>query len=193
MKQLALIGSWGADIQGQNKPGEGEGGVASFCVDENTGNLQIINRAAPTVNAGGLCISADGRFAWSTDERKDRDGYHGSGGGVCAYRIEEDGSVTFLNSVSSAGGYPCYCTVDSGNRFVFAVNHGNHEEVVSRSVRYPDGTFGCERVYDEGSIGMFPIQVDGSLGSCCELIGFRGHGVNEWFQWTCRKICSGRR
>ena len=184
MKQLALVGSWGADIQGVNKPGEGEGGVASFRVDEENGSLTFISRAAPAVNAGGLCVSADGRFAWSTDERKDIDGYHGSGGGVCAYRVGDDGAMTWLNTVSSAGAYPCYCTVDSKSRYVFAVNHGNHEEVVSRSMRLPDGTFGCERVYDEGSLGMFPILEDGSLGPCCELVGFRGHGVNEWFQWT---------
>ena len=184
MKQIALIGSWGADIQGVNKPGAGEGGVASFRMDERDGRLQLINRAAPTVNAGGLCITSDYRFAYSTDERKDIDGHHGSGGGICAYRIEDDGSMTFLNAVSSAGAYPCYCTVDSKSRFVFAVNHGNHEEVVSRSVQYPDGSFGCERVYDEGSIGLFPIRQDGSLGPCCELVGFRGHGVKEWFQWT---------
>ena len=184
MRQIALIGSWGADIQGNNKPGEGEGGVASFAITPDTGALHFINRAAPAVNAGGLCITSDYKFAYSTDERKDINGYHGSGGGVCAYRIEGDGSMTYLNTVSSAGAYPCYCTVDSKSRFVFAVNHGNHEEVVSRSVRLPDGSFGCERVYDEGSIGLFPIQPDGSLGPCCELIGFRGHGVNEWFQWT---------
>ena len=182
MKEIALIGSWGTDIQGVNKPGEGEGGVGSFLVTDD--GLQFISRAARAVNAGGMCVTKDGRFVYSTDERKDRDGYHGSGGGICAYRLKTDGSVEFINSVSSAGAYPAYCTVDSRSRFVFAVNHGNHEEVVSRSVRYEDGTFGCERVYDEGSLGMFPIREDGSVGPCCELAGFRGHGTVEWFQWT---------
>lgn len=182
MKKIALIGSWGADIQGVNRPGEGEGGVGSYEVTR--GGLRLISRAAGKVNAGGLCVTADGRFVYSTDERKDIDGYHGSGGGICAYRLNEDGGIKFINSVSSAGAYPAYCTVDSRSRFVFAVNHGNHEEVVSRSVRYEDGTFGCERVYDEGSIGLFPIRKDGSIGACCELIGFRGHGTVEWFQWT---------
>lgn len=182
MRQIALIGSWGTDIQGTTKPGEGEGGVASFNVEED--GLKIINRVVPSVNAGGLCVSADNHFAYSTDERKDRDGHHGSGGGVCAYRISDEGEVIFLNSVSSAGAYPAYCTVDSQRRFVFAVNHGNHEEVVSRSIRNSDGTYGCERVYDEGSVGMFPILQDGTLGPCRELKGFKGHGTLEFYQWT---------
>lgn len=182
MEQLSLIGSWGSDIQGNNKPGEGEGGVASFRVT-NTG-LVFVDRAAPSVNAGGLCVSADGNYAYSTDERKNRGARHGTGGGICAYQIEKSGRLRFLNSVSSAGAYPAYCTVDSKRRFVFAVNHGNHEEVVTRSVRNEDGTFGCEPVYDEGSIGMFPILPNGAVGPCCELVPFSGHGTLEWYQWT---------
>ena len=182
MKEVALVGSWGADIQGQNKPGEGEGGVGVF--DILPERLQLISRAAPSVNAGGLCVTADGKYAYSTDERKDRDGYHGTGGGICAYRLHEDGTIELINAVSSAGAYPAYCCVDSKSRFVFAVNHGNHEEVVTRSVKYEDGTSGCERVFDEGSIGLFPIQPDGSIGRCSELVGFNGHGTVEWFQWT---------
>lgn len=183
MKQIAYVGAWGADIQGQTKPKDGNGGVAAFEITQDNKSI-FINQDAFHVNAGGLCVSADGKYVYTTDERKDLGGYHGNGGGVCAFKVKENGAVEYINEVSSAGAYPAYCTVDSKNRYVFAVNHGNHEEVVTRSVRSEDGTFSAQRVYDEGSLGMFPIRKDGSIMSCCELITFQGRSVLEWYQWT---------
>jgi 6-phosphogluconolactonase len=184
VKQIAYIGAWGADIQGVNNPGEGNGGIKAYAVTEN-GTMELIDKTTPQVNAGSMSISADGCFLYATDERKDFGGVHGNGGGVCAYSIDRrTGKLAFLNEVSSAGAYPCYLVVDSKRRYVFVSNHGNHEEAITKSLRTEQGTYITKRVFDEGSIGMFPIHEDGSLGECCDLKVLEGSSVVEWFQWT---------
>jgi 6-phosphogluconolactonase len=184
MKQIAYIGTWGADIQGVNKPDKGDGGIKVYDVTED-GKMELIGAVTPQFNAGSISVCGDRSFLYATDERKDLGGVHGNGGGACAYRIDpRTGKLDFLNEVSSGGAYPCYLVVDSKRRYVFVSNHGNHEEVVTKSLRTEQGTYIAERVFDEGSIGMFPIHEDGSLGECCDLKVLEGSSVVEWFQWT---------
>jgi 6-phosphogluconolactonase len=184
MKQIAYVGAWGADIQGVTNPGEGDGGIKAYHVTGN-GEMDLIFKITPQVNAGSISISADGGFLYTTDERKDFGGIHGNGGGICAYQIDRTtGELTWLNEVSSGGAYPCYITVDSKKRYAFAANHGNHEEVVTKSVRSVRGTYVAKRVFDEGSIAMFPIRKDGMLEECCDITVLEGQSILDWFQWT---------
>jgi 6-phosphogluconolactonase len=184
VRQIAYIGAWGADIQGNKNPGEGDGGIKTYSVAEN-GAMEFIDKTTPQVNAGSISISADGCFLYATDERKDFGGAHGNGGGVCAYSIDRrTGKLALLNEVSSAGAYPCSIVVDRKRRYAFASNHGNHEEAITKSIRTEQGTYTAKRVFDEGSIAMFPIREDGSLGECCDLKVLDGSSVLDWFQWT---------
>ncbi len=184
-KTIAFIGTWGMDIHGGDKGKEAsEGGVKTFLVGDD-GHLTQVANASSEVNAGILCISPDKQYLYATDERKDWQGIGGNGGGVCAYRIhQEDGSLQFLNAVSSAGAYPCYIAIDATGRYVFACNHANHEDMVTKSERTEEGYYRAVRTFDEGSVGMFPILEDGRVGECCDLKVLKGSSVKEWFQWT---------
>ncbi|MDR0562880.1 MAG: lactonase family protein [Spirochaetaceae bacterium] len=184
VKQIAYVGAWGADIQGVTNPGEGDGGVKVYTIAEN-GAMELRDQATPQVNAGCISISADGRFLYAADERKDFGGVYGNGGGVCAYRIDRrTGKLSFINEVSSAGAYPCYITVDRNRRYAFVSNHGNHEEATTQGVRTERGTYIAKRMFDEGSIAVFPLSEDGSLKECCELKVLEGNSVLDFFQWT---------
>jgi 6-phosphogluconolactonase len=183
-KQIAYVGAWGADIQGNKNHDSGDGGIKTYTVSEN-GAMELIDKVTPQVNAGSMSVSSDGCFLYATDEQKDFGGVHGNGGGVYAYRIDrQTGKLTLLNEVSSAGAYPCYIIADSKRRYAFVSNHGNHEEVITKSVRTECGTYIAKRVFDEGSIAMFPLREDGSLGDCCDLKVLEGGSVLDWFQWT---------
>lgn len=183
-KELAFIGAWGADLQGVNNPEAGDGGIKVYAINEQ-GEAELSDKVTPQVNAGSISVSSSGAYLYATDERKDLGGVHGNGGGICAYKINSNtGELTFLNEVSSAGAYPCYITVDSKSRYAFASNHGNHEEVITKSVRTANGTYVAKRFFDEGSIAMFPILPDGSLGECCELKALEGNSILPLFQWT---------
>lgn len=181
-KEMIYIGAWGADIQGVNNPEAGDGGIKAFTADSNT--YRLISKATPEVNVGSMAVASNGENIYATNERKDLGGIHGNGGGIAAYAVDENGQISFLNEVSSAGAYPCYIVVDSQRRYAFAANHGNHEEVITRSVKTENGTYIAQRFFDEGSIGMFPILNDGSLGECCELKILEGSSELLLFQWT---------
>jgi 6-phosphogluconolactonase len=184
VKQIAYIGAWGADIQGVNNSGEGDGGIKTYSFTEN-GLMELIDETTPQVNAGSMSVSADGCFLYAANERKDLGDVHGNGGGVCAYSIDRlTGKLKFLNEVSSAGAYPCYIAVDRKRIYAFVSNHGNHEEVITKSVRTERGTYTAKKVFDEGSIAMFPLREDGILGECCDLAILEGSSVLDWFQWT---------
>ncbi|HFK6199154.1 lactonase family protein [Listeria monocytogenes] len=182
-QELIFVGAWGADIQGVNNPESGEGGIKVYL--KNSGSAVTFNsKTTPEINVGSMSVTKDGRNIYATDERKDLGGIHGNGGGIVAYEVTDDGQLIFLNEVSSAGAYPCYITSDTKRRYVFTANHGNHEEVITKSVKTADGTFIAKRFFDEGSIAMFPILPDGQIGECCELIALEGESVLPLFQWT---------
>lgn len=182
LDSIAYIGTWGADLHGGDGEKSAEGGIKTFRAS--AGQFEQIATISPDVNAGIICVSSDKKYLYATDERKDWGGIQGNGGGVCAYKIENDGTLTFLNEVSSAGAYPCYIAIDAANKFVFICNHGNHEDVVTRAVKMESGGYRAERVFDEGSVAMFPVLADGKLGECCDVKVLQGSSVIEWYQWT---------
>lgn len=187
LNHYAFVGAWGGDIQGTGKniySQKHEGGINTFRIDDQN-KLTFVANVTPMVNSGIICVSSDGQYLYSTDERKDLDGVKGKGGGVCAYKINrETGELIFINEVSSAGAFPCYIAIDSQRRYVFVSNHASHDEVITRSVLTDRGTYIGERVFDEGSVAMFPVHEDGSLGECCDLKIITGSSINDWFQWT---------
>jgi 6-phosphogluconolactonase len=184
-KRYAYIGTWGKDIQGNEKEQQSsEGGIKVFRVNDD-GAFEFLAGISPEVNAGIMHISPDNKYLYATDERKDKNGQYGNGGAVCAYRInQDDGTLEFINEVSSVGAYPCYIVTDRRNRYAFVSNHGNHDDVVTKVVSDSNGGFKTVRVYDDGSIAMFPIRQDGSLGECCDLKVLEGGSVRERFQWS---------
>lgn len=64
------------------------------------------------------------------------------------------GGLTFLNQQPSYGDAPCYVSVDHSGRWVFVAN------------------------YTSGSISVYPIQPDGSLGVASDTIQHEGSSVN---------------
>ena len=78
-----------------------------------------------------------------------------SSGGVSAYEIEpHTGALKFLNRVSSGGAGPCYVSLDQTARFALVAN------------------------YAGGSIAVFAIQPDGSLGERTAFVQQTGSSVN---------------
>lgn len=70
-------------------------------------------------------------------------------GAISAFAIQpQDGKLIFLNSQLTAGAHPCYVSCDPGGRWVMVAN------------------------YSSGSLAVFPVLPDGSLG---ERSGFVQH------------------
>ena len=87
----------------------GEGGGIFLCREtETVGKLETL-ALAPLPGANYHCFY--GKFLYSTWN------IAGKGGGAAAFRINENGSLEFLNKMSSEGKAPCYTTVSADGRF----------------------------------------------------------------------------
>jgi 6-phosphogluconolactonase len=74
---------------------------------------------------------------------------------VSAFAIEASGQLKLLNSVPSRGDGPCHIALDKTGNWLFAAN------------------------YNGGSVAVFPVHDDGSLGEATTFIQHSGSSVNH--------------
>ena len=92
-------------------------------------------------NPSYISIAHKGGFLYSiTDE------------GVHAYRIEEDGTLSFLNKSGINGMRGCYISTDYEDKFLFVAG------------------------YHDGKVTVLSLNKDGSIGRICEEIYHKGFG-----------------
>lgn len=105
-----------------------------------------------TSNASYLAVSPNGKFVYATNEN----GKDDNGGEVSAFSFDKtNGQLTLLNKQLSGGDHPCYVTVDKSGKWVIAGN------------------------YSSGTLSVFPVQTDGSLGTASQQIQHKGSGPNK--------------
>lgn len=176
MKSYIYVGSW-LDEDGQN------GGIHAF-EQKCSGELVHLGDYRTDLAAGYLCISPDKRYLYTVNEIKRKPGEMRTSGEIHAFLVnQEDGSLTYLNGISSLGVCPNYlCTTEDGKTLV-AINYGS-EDVLVRTKKEKDGTYRLEHLYEESSILTIEILKDGSLGKVCDLHVFDGvpSRFYEWFQ-----------
>jgi 6-phosphogluconolactonase len=113
--------------------------------------LTSIGLAAQTTNPSFLAIHPNHRFLYAVNEIGNYKNL--KSGGVSAFAIDNaTGKLTLLNEVASGGADPCYITVDKTGKFVLVAN------------------------YTGGSVSVFPVLQDGSLGEASAFVQHTGHG-----------------
>ena len=128
-------------------------GISVYRYDAATQEITSLGTAAETTSPSFLAISPNKQFLYAVNEVGDYKGPNS--GGVSAFSIDRaTGKLTFLNEVQSRGAGPCYITVDKSGKWVLVAN------------------------YDGGSIAVFPVQKDGSLGEAASFVQHTGHGAN---------------
>ncbi len=76
-------------------------------------------------------------------------------GGVSAFALgESSGTLTFLNAQPSHGTDPCHLSVDKTGKYVLVAN------------------------FASGSVSVYPVQPDGSLGEASDVIQHQGSSVD---------------
>ena len=175
--QLAAQGQLFAYV-GRATPGfagasEG-GGIDVFRVNMGDGSLDWVSATGPEVqdlNSDGMCVSADGRFLYCVNRTTALEGIPGTGGGVAAFAINRaDGALRHLNTRPSWGAMPIGVRIDRTNSRVIVGNHGAVSRVVL--VRKRDGVPVIERPTDDGTVAMYPLNPDGSLGPVADVSVF---------------------
>jgi len=161
MPFLLTVAARGAKGAGQSQylvyvgtyTGKGSKGIYACHFDPATDHLTAPELAAESSNPSFLALDPSHRFLYAVNEDSQYQGR--SSGGVSAFAITPGtGKLTFLNEVPSGGAGPCHLTVDKTGKYVVVANYGG------------------------GSLAVFPIQSDGSLGNSTAFIQHKGGSVN---------------
>ena len=175
---LVFISSWTKAAPGQG----GEGGIHIYELSEVDGSLVHIRSIQDELNIGNICISKDNRFLYAVEEVKDFNNKPTSGGGVHSYSIDQKSrSLTFINKQPTMGTFPCFLSIDGNGKCLIVANHGSYDSIM-KTTRTLNGDFEVNRVYDDGSVALFPINDDGSIMPIADLDVHKGHGSHPFFQ-----------
>src|SRR5271155_5241878 len=128
-------------------------GIYAYGFDRDTGELTPLGLAAETTNPSFLAVHPNHRFLYAVNETGNYNGQ--KSGAVSAFAIDRaTGKLSRLNQVASKGSDPCYLSIDKTGKFVLVAN------------------------YTGGSVAVFPILEDGTLGEASAFIQHTGHGPN---------------
>jgi 6-phosphogluconolactonase len=125
-------------------------GIYLYAFNKKKGAATLID-SIRTSNPSYLAVSEDSRFVYAVNE----DNAESGGGKVSAFAINlKRGKLRLLNQQSSMGDHPCYVSIDHTGKWLAAGN------------------------YSSGSVALFPINTDGSLGKAVAVSTHSGHGAN---------------
>jgi 6-phosphogluconolactonase len=113
-------------------------GIYVYEMNMSTGRLNLISHSPHTVNPSYLVVDRKRQRLFAVNETGDD---KKPSGAVSAFRLIRQGrEMEFVNSVPSEGNFPCYVTLDQSGKWVMCANYGS------------------------GTVAVFPVESDGSLG-----------------------------
>lgn len=128
-------------------------GIYLLELDLQTGNLELKQILKNIVNPSYLAVNQDNTYLYAVNELKEFRGM--ASGAVSAFRISEHtGDLEFLNQQPTNGTDPCHVEIDPQGEHLYVCN------------------------FMSGSVSVFPIRPDGSIGKLCQFIQHEGSSVN---------------
>ncbi len=112
-------------------------GIYAAELDTATGVLSAPRLAAKGDNPSYLAIAPDGKHLYAVNEVGDYGGATANAGSITAYAINDDQTLTALNTVSSQGADPTHLSLSRSGRTLLAANYGGGS-VIAFGVK-PDG------------------------------------------------------
>lgn len=122
------------------------GGIYQY--RENNGVLEELS-FTPLTGCNWISPSPDGKYMYATCGNGEETP------GCAALKINDDGSLTLLNKMSSEGKAPCYTVVSADGKFLYCAN------------------------YLSGSVTEFRLSGDGSIAERSQVIVHTGKGPNQ--------------
>jgi 6-phosphogluconolactonase len=129
--------------------GQAEGILACRFEDGTIGPVRLL---APTRNPSFVVLSADGSRLYAVNETVEFEDH--PGGGVTAFARDTSGELTRLNSRPSGGVEPAHLEVDPSGRFLLVAN------------------------YRSGSVAVFALEDDGSIGPMTDHVQHAGSSID---------------
>jgi 6-phosphogluconolactonase len=128
-------------------------GVHLVSMNPRSGELRRVASIDAGPNPSFLAIHPSGRTLYAVNEVATQNGK--PSGAVSAFAISGDtGALVGVNEQASGGSGPCFVSTDRSGRVVLVAN------------------------YDAGSVGLLPIQEDGSLAPATQVVRHTGRGPN---------------
>ena len=132
----------------------GSKGIYAYRFDSATGASTSQGLAAESANPSFLAIAPSGKFLYAVNEISKFNGQ--PTGAVSAFAIQpKTANLTLLNQVSSRGAGPAHIALDRSGKYALVSN------------------------YDAGSVTVFPLLADGSLGEATAFVQHKGSSVNK--------------
>jgi len=135
-------------------------GIYAWRFQPATGRTTPIGLVARSPNATFFATHPNGKVLYAVNELPNHE--ETGTGTVSSFAIDPaSGSLTPLNRVSSLGAYPSHLATDDDGRWLFVANYG------------------CPEPRCGGSLAIFPLQADGSVGrDASAFVGLEGSGPN---------------
>lgn len=153
--KIVFAGTYTEDIvfgTGQVLHGTGKG-IHAYNFDVDTGALSELFVNEDIRNPSYLCFDPKREFLYCVNEYKEFNGQ--PTGALSAFKIDGDsGRLMFLNQQPSHGTDPCHLITDKTGKYIFVAN------------------------FASGSVSMFPINDDGSLGDACCVVQQEGTSIH---------------
>ena len=132
---------------------EGAEGIYLCGFDENTGDISLLNTFKGIDNPSFLKVSPNNKYLYVAT--RPGNAIEPSGGFVIAYKINEDGSLKFLNKQVSNGLEPCHVDVSADGKLVATATYGG------------------------GTTSLYPVNEDGSIQPASSVIINQGSGPDK--------------
>lgn len=160
MKMDVYVGTYSLPIKfGTGEILEGKGkGIYRYEFDTETYELTQRSVTEGVDNPSYLAINRDTDRLYAVNELKE---YAGKpSGAVSAFRINQNGALEFINKMPTDGTDPCHVALSPDENHLIVSN------------------------FMSGSVSVYPVLKDGSLGVIEQFIQYEGKGVNPHRQ-TC--------
>jgi len=156
MKELTLlVGTYTEPIRfgtGRILEGKGEG-IYCYRFDPEKGKFRFSSLTKGVVNPSFLTATRDLKFVYAVNELKKAEGQ--DSGMISAFAFDSaSGSLTFLNSRLTGGTDPCFVALDQREKFAVVAN------------------------FMSGSVAVFPLRPDGSLGEASCVVQHAGRSLD---------------
>lgn len=125
-------------------------GIYSAMLDTVEGTLSQILLEAETDNPSYLAFSADKKYLYAVQETNYFNGKQS--GALSAFRVEGNGNLKLINTVSTEGAHPCHIAVNPVTKWVSVTN------------------------YSGGNISLFRPSENGGLTEATQVISHQGNG-----------------
>ena len=100
--------------------------IIGYKIDNFTGNLTTIPRSpfnSSGVNPGTLVVRAGGRYVYVVNQGTTTNGASNRDGNISEFSVGGDGTLTFQENYSTAGGTPVWAAIDSSGSYLYALDN----------------------------------------------------------------------